>query len=116
MNRIHEGFTIVELVIVIAVIAILIGAMLPNLTKVVNDAREYAALQWVTAAYKEAMAEVMSDGEVAAGGETAEAYGFTFTFTDAYNCREVICPSDFGYNVVIVDGGISLTPKPTGSA
>ena len=113
MNRTHEGFTIVELVIVIAVIAILIGAMLPTLTKVVNDAREYAALMRATAAYKEALAKAMADGEITPGGEIAEAYDFIFTFTDAQNATVTEYPSGFGFNVTVADGRITLTPSNT---
>ncbi len=40
-----KGFTIVELVIVIAVIAILAAVMVPTFSGVINDAREVAALQ-----------------------------------------------------------------------
>ena len=111
MKNNRKGFTIVELVIVIAAIAILIGAMLPTLTGVVNDAREYAALMRVTAAYKEALSEAMADGEVTPG-ETASAYGFTFTFTDAYSCNVDTYPTNFDYVVVIADGDVTLTPSP----
>ncbi len=112
MKNTRKGFTIVELVIVIAVIAILIGAMLPTLTKVLNDAREYAALQWATAAYKEALAEVMADGEISSG-ESASAYGFTFTFTDVQDAtaegKENV-PAGFAYNVKVENGKVSVEP------
>lgn len=40
-----KGFTIIELVIVIAVIAILAGVLVPTFTGIVNKANESAALQ-----------------------------------------------------------------------
>ncbi len=44
-NQNKRGFTLVELVIVIAVIAILAGVMIATFASVVNDAKESAALQ-----------------------------------------------------------------------
>ncbi len=46
-----KGFTIVELVIVIAVIAILAGVLIPTFTSVTNRAKESAALQKARTAY-----------------------------------------------------------------
>ena len=48
-----RGFTIVELVIVIAVIAILAAVLIPTFSGVVQKAKDSAALQEATAAYKE---------------------------------------------------------------
>ena len=49
MNR--KGFTIVELVIVIAVIAILAGVLIPTFSGIVTKAQESKALQEVKNAY-----------------------------------------------------------------
>ena len=49
MNR--KGFTIVELVIVIAVIAILAGVLIPTFSGIVTRAQESSALQEVKNAY-----------------------------------------------------------------
>ena len=46
MNK--KGFTIVELVIVIAVIAILAAVLIPTFTSLINDANESAAMQEAT--------------------------------------------------------------------
>ena len=45
MNFNKKGFTIVELVIVIAVIAILAGVLIPTFTSIVDKANESSALQ-----------------------------------------------------------------------
>ena len=58
-----KGFTIVELVIVIAVIAILAAVMIPTFGGLIKKANDNAALQTVSAAYKVYMADVASDGE-----------------------------------------------------
>ena len=63
-----KGFTIVELVIVIAVIAILAGVLIPTFSGMINKSKESAALQEVTNAYKVYATDVMSKGQ------TPEAY------------------------------------------
>ena len=52
----NKGFTIVELVIVIAVIAILAAVMIPTFSGVVTKAQQSAAVQEVKAAYTETLA------------------------------------------------------------
>ena len=59
MNK--KGFTIVELVIVIAVIAILAGVMIPTFGGIIETANESGEMQKVTAAYKEAYALALTD-------------------------------------------------------
>lgn len=50
MKKFKKGFTIVELVIVIAVIAILAGVLIPTFTSVATNAKKSAALQEATSA------------------------------------------------------------------
>ena len=77
-----KGFTIVELVIVIAVIAILAAVLIPTFSNVIQKANDSKDLQQFTNAYKEAIALALTDGKVDAG-EEVEAGGYTFVFTDA---------------------------------
>ena len=83
----RKGFTLVELVIVIAVIAILAGVLIPTFSNVVAKAQESAAIQEAVNAYKEAYALDMSDGWLDGGsGITAQngvAQSFTYTTKDA---------------------------------
>ena len=80
MNK--KGFTIVELVIVIAVIAILAGVLIPTFSGIVEKAQISAEQQKVTNAYKEAYATALVECNGAiTDGKTATAGGFTFTFT-----------------------------------
>ena len=59
MNK--TGFTIVELVIVISVIAILSAVMIPTFTSVVSKSKDSAALQNARNAYTEYLAENAAD-------------------------------------------------------
>lgn len=58
-----KGFTIVELVIVIAVIAILAGVLIPTFATVVDKANKSSANQTIAHAYEMACAEVAEKGK-----------------------------------------------------
>ena len=60
-NTKKRGFTIVELVIVIAVIAILASVLIPTFSSVVTKAKESKALQEARNAYTEALAEHLTE-------------------------------------------------------
>lgn len=101
-----KGFTIVELVIVIAVIAILAAVLVPTFSGVIDKANESAALQRATNAYKEAMAEELLDGVV---GSSATSDGFTFTWTEgSTDAATVTVPSGFKYTVTVSDGKVTV--------
>ena len=76
----NKGFTIVELVIVIAVIAILAAVMIPTFSGIVTKAQESAELQKVTAAYKDALAQDLADGKYD-GQQITTASGYKITIT-----------------------------------
>ena len=62
MNK--KGFTIVELVIVIAVIAILAAVMIPTFSGIVDKANSSAALQEARTKYTEVYADDIEDGAI----------------------------------------------------
>ena len=62
MNK--KGFTIVELVIVIAVIAILSAVLIPTFSGVIEDANKTAAVANAKAAYQEYIGMMMTEGKV----------------------------------------------------
>ena len=66
-----KGFTIVELVIVIAVIAILAAVLIPTFSKVIENANKSAAMQAARNAYTTWLAE----------GENAQNLKATYEFT-----------------------------------
>lgn len=58
-----KGFTIIELVIVIAVIAILAAVLIPTFTNVIAKANESKALQEARSLYENVLAIDLADGE-----------------------------------------------------
>ena len=106
-----KGFTIVELVIVIAVIAILAAVLIPTFSGVIEKANESKAMQEATNAYKEAYALAISDG-VIANNESQEVDGFTFTWTMTDGSVSSVAiakdPTD-GYTYTWANGKITAT-------
>ena len=62
-NTKKRGFTIVELVVVIAVIAILASVLVPTFTSVVKKAKESAAMQNARSAWTDYLADKAFNGD-----------------------------------------------------
>ena len=111
----RKGFTIVELVIVIAVIAILAGVLIPTFAGIINKAKKSAAEQAAANAYKEAYAEAIADGKIDED-ESHNAGDYTFTFNGSIDAItvEVAVKADSdaakdGYKVTVDKGIVKLT-------
>lgn len=83
MRTNKKGFTIVELVIVIAVIAILAGVMIPTFSNVIEKADASARNQIAASAYKDAYASALADGKVNEEDTDIVADGIEFDFDTA---------------------------------
>ena len=90
-----KGFTIVELVIVIAVIAILAAVLIPTFSGIVEKAQESAIQQEAAAIWKEAYALDLSDGNLD-GKEGNDAVALTGKVF-AYNVTDSTDAWTFAY-------------------
>ena len=107
-----KGFTIVELVIVIAVIAILAGVLIPTFSGIVKKAQVSSLEQEIMSAFKEALAiEITDDGTVKANDtETVGNFKFTWTTNDDFdNASCEFTSAKYGYSSAnIANGKITL--------
>ena len=105
MNK--KGFTIVELVIVIAVIAILAAVMIPTFSGIIKKANQNAVLQKATAEYKEAYALALSDGKIDENDANLGDGEYKFTFTGTLD--EITCTvsdtNNDGWTVAVDENG-----------
>ena len=84
LNKNKKGFTIVELVIVIAVIAILAAVLIPTFSNVVTKANESKALQEARNLYLEYAVDHMDDLNKADGTTADVIIKVTVSGTDYY--------------------------------
>ena len=123
MRTNKKGFTIVELVIVIAVIAILAGVMIPTFGGVIEKANESKLQQVAAAAYKDAYAVALSNGSFETD-ETVEneENGFTFVFNNDGTVKTVTVDTTkvdakfADYTVTVSNGAVVLTEKTADSS
>ena len=124
--RTRKGFTIVELVIVIAVIAILAAVLIPSFSGIVEKTEKNTALKLAEAAYKEARAQALEDynkDPVTYNLPRAiEVNGLTYVITEDGSGDSIFSyPDDgsFKYQIKIENKKVSLgekllTPNPEG--
>lgn len=113
MRNNKKGFTIVELVIVIAVIAILAGVLIPTFAGIVSKANDSKALQEATNAYKEAYGVAMSDGKLDAKDAAVEVKttNGNWSFDFSGETVDVTEPNGFEYTVTVENGAVKVTKE-----
>ena len=91
-----KGFTLIELIVVIAILAILAAILIPSLTNYLNQAQISKNESSARAFYSEYMLEVAS-GVASPALTTTLSDGTTCTLTasatDAYDVTSVVCGS-----------------------
>ena len=122
-NLKKKGFTITELVIVIAVIAILAAVLIPTFTGLVGKAKDSVALQESRAALNavisedDIMAEVEKDGSVCYivynDGETEKWYKYEsnqMVEANAYtvDANDLIYTKDASNDIITIPTGVTL--------
>lgn len=106
-----KGFTIVELVIVIAVIAILSAVLIPTFGNIIENANQSAAIQEANAAYKEAFANIYADGKLTDAEKTdyTGVTGYKMSFDEKGVLTAIdYTGSDHTYEFEVTAGVISI--------
>lgn len=85
MKRNNKGFTLVELLIVVAIIAVLVAIAIPTFGGQVERAREAADAANLRAAYAEASAKYLTDGTT-----PVTIKGLTFSQTGEWDTKPTL--------------------------
>lgn len=75
----QKGFTLMEMLIVIAIIAVLVAIMIPTMTSQLENARESADAANIRSIYAEAMVKYITTGEAVNEAGTDTDYQYTLT-------------------------------------
>ena len=114
-KKMKKGFTIVELVIVIAVIAVLASVLIPTFSSVIDKANESAALQEVQNAYIEALAKALGQN-LDKHKETVNGFTFEFIGSTGQNATVTTDSAEFNAKYTAkVEGGVVVIEPTNGN-
>ncbi len=107
-----KGFTLVELIVVIAIMAILAAVLVPTVTSKIKDANSSAAKSDVSSVASGIQSDLMS---IQAGQTSGLTYFADNTkLADITAPEKVLVPTDSGITVAVADGKITLTKEGGG--
>ena len=100
-KNMNKGFSLVELIIVIAIMAVLVGVLAPQFIKYVESSRQSTDIDNLAeykAAVEAAVADVMADGEDAAGAKIVVTGGASGSIKVDGNTKVKDKVADVGLN------------------
>lgn len=108
-RKAKKGFTIIELVIVIAVIGILAGVLIPTFSNVITNANKTAAMEEAKNAYTTYLADNAANIKMEGSTFVIESKDFYFQVTDGQFASEALksAPAEGTEVVKVVDGALT---------
>lgn len=105
-RKAKKGFTIIELVIVIAVIGILAGVLIPTFSNVIANANKTAAMEEAKNAYTAYLADNAANITMNGSTFVIESKGFYFQVNNGQFAAEALesAPAEGTAVVKVVDG------------
>ncbi len=100
LKKNNKGFTLMEMLIVVAIIAILVAIMIPTFNSQLEKAREAADIANIRSAYAEAMVNALDSSD---GKGTAETPAMTQTVT---GWTKITWPTYLGTKLDVTKGNV----------